>query len=151
MPHIHDKIDFAVTVFVVHDGRVLFIKHKALGIWLAVGGHVELDEDPETAALREVREESGLDVELMGERPNVALPNGRALIAPIYLDIHDISPTHRHIGMVYFARAQTDQVALAEAEHDAIRWLTSEDLENPAYDLLPQMKFYARQALERCR
>lgn len=150
MPHIHDKIDFAVTIFVVYAGRVLFIKHKALGIWLAVGGHVELDEDPETAALREAREESGLDVELLGERPLTGIQNGRALIAPAYLDIHDISPTHRHVGMVYFARARTDRVALAETEHDAIRWLAAEDLEDPAYGLLPQMKFYAQEALRRC-
>jgi len=150
MPHIHEKIDFAVAVYIVHAGKVLFIKHKALGIWLPVGGHVELDEDPEQAALREAREESGLDVELKGSRPDVEMPNGRLLIVPAFLDIHDISATHRHIGMIYFARARTDQVALATREHDDIRWLTAQDLDDPSYNLLPAVRFYAQEALKRC-
>lgn len=150
MPHIHPDIDFAVSVFVVHEGKVLFIKHKQLGIWLSVGGHVELDEDPEAAALREAKEESGLDVELMGSRAPVEMTNGRQLIAPAYMDIHRISPTHRHIGMVYFARAKSQVVHLAAEEHDDIRWLTADDLNDAKYDLLPQIRFYANEALKRC-
>ena len=69
MPHIHDKIDFTVAIFVVQQAKVLLVHHRALGKWLPLGGHIELDEDPEQAALREAREESGLDVELLGERP----------------------------------------------------------------------------------
>ncbi len=150
MPHIHEKIDWAVGVFVVYQNKVLFIKHKKLGIWLPVGGHVEPDEDPETAALRETLEESGLVVELVGERPSVNMPNGRCLISPAYLDIHQISPTHQHIGMAYFARSHTDEVKLAPDEHDAIRWLTKEDLFDPEYALMEHIRFYAIKALERC-
>ena len=53
MPHIHDKIDFTVAIFVVHEGRVLVIHHRKLDRWLPLGGHIELDEDPEQAALRD--------------------------------------------------------------------------------------------------
>src|SRR5678810_655292 len=67
--HIHEKIDFTVAIFVVRDNKVLLIHHRQLDKWLPLGGHIELDEDPEAAALREAREESGLDVELIGERP----------------------------------------------------------------------------------
>ena len=150
MPHIHEKIDFAVAAYVVHAGKVLLIKHKALGIWLPVGGHVELDEDPETAILREAREESSLDIELLGSRPDVPTPNGRSLIPPVHMDIHNISPTHRHIGLVYFARAKTDQVALAELEHDAIRWFKADELESPELKLLPLVTYYAQEALRLC-
>jgi 8-oxo-dGTP diphosphatase len=59
MPHLHEKIDFTVAIFVVHDARVLVILHRKLGKWLPLGGHIELDEDPELAALREAKEESG--------------------------------------------------------------------------------------------
>ena len=65
MAHLHEKIDFTVAIFVVHDGRVLLIHHRKLDQWLPLGGHIELDEDPEAAALREAKEESGLDVELI--------------------------------------------------------------------------------------
>lgn len=148
MPHIHEKIDFTVTVYVVHDGKVLFIKHKKLGIWLPVGGHVELDEDPEAAAIREAEEESGLQVELVGERPDIEMTHGRMLLAPRFMDIHAISPTHQHVDMVYFGQAKTDQVVLDAAEHDAIRWLTFGDLDDPVYSLLPNIRFYAQEALK---
>jgi hypothetical protein len=55
MPHIHEKIDFTVAIFVVHDGKVLIIHHRKLDKWLPLGGHIELDEEPEQAALREAK------------------------------------------------------------------------------------------------
>jgi 8-oxo-dGTP pyrophosphatase MutT (NUDIX family) len=59
MAHIHEKIDFTVDVFVVYRNKVLLRMHEKYHQWLAVGGHVELDEDPNQAALREVLEELG--------------------------------------------------------------------------------------------
>src|SRR5258705_6104772 len=106
MAHLHEKIDFTVAIFVVQEGRVLLIHHRKLDKWLPLGGHIELDEDPEQAALREAREESGLEVELLGERPPTTEPGTRALIGPRLLDIHRISGNHRHIRMIYLARAR---------------------------------------------
>ena len=110
MAHIHEKIDFTVAIFVVHDGKVLVIHHRNLNKWLPLGGHIELDEDPETAALREAKEESGLEVELLGERPPTTAPGTRALIAPRFLDIHRITDTHEHIGMIYWARPKSGKL-----------------------------------------
>src|SRR6266704_328685 len=129
MAHIHEKIDFTVAIFVVHDGKVLLIHHRRLDKWLPLGGHIELDEDPEIAALREAKEESGLDVELVGERPPTTEPGTRALIAPRFLDIHKISETHEHIGMIYWARPKSGSIALAEEEHHQIGWFTAEELD----------------------
>ena len=56
MAHIHEKIDFTVEVFVVYQDKVLLRKHDKYGMWLSVGGHIELDEDPNETALREVKE-----------------------------------------------------------------------------------------------
>src|ERR1700742_199736 len=103
MPHIHEKIDFTVAIFVVHDAKILIIHHRKLDKWLPLGGNIELDEEPERAALREAKEESGLDVELIGERPPTTSPGTRALIAPRFLDIHRITDTHEHIGLIYLA------------------------------------------------
>src|SRR6185295_6074286 len=121
MAHIHEKIDFTVAIFVVSGGDILLIHHRALDMWLPLGGHIELDEDPEQAALREAKEESGHDVELLGERPPTTSPGTRALIAPRFLDIHRIDETHEHIGMIYWARPKTSTLALVTEEHHAIR------------------------------
>jgi len=76
MPHIHEKIDFVADVFVVYKDRVLIRKHDKYDKWLAVGGHIELDENPNQAAVREVKEEVGLDVELIGELPKLENKEG---------------------------------------------------------------------------
>ena len=121
MAHIHQLIDFTVAIFVVHDGRILVIHHRKLDRWLPLGGHVELDEDPEQAALREAREESGFEVELVGGTVRQTTgPGTRALIAPRFLDIHRITDTHQHIGMIYWARLKSGQLTLAPAEHHDI-------------------------------
>jgi 8-oxo-dGTP pyrophosphatase MutT (NUDIX family) len=148
MAHIHEKIDFTVAVFVVRDSQVLVILHRKLGKWLPLGGHVELDEEPEIAALREAKEESGLDVELLGERPPTTEPGTRALIAPRFLDIHRISDTHEHIGMIYFARPKSGDLSLAEEEHHDIRWVSSAELDALQPPMSGAVKWYCRKAIE---
>ena len=149
MSHIHDLIDLVVSINVVYDGKILMIHHRKLDRWLPIGGHVELDEDPEEAVTREAKEESGLDIEILGTRPDIDCPGTKFLIAPAYLDIHEIPPgNHRHIGLVYFAKAKTDQIVLAPEEHHDIRWFTPAELDDPQYDLSPAIKFYAREALK---
>lgn len=52
MPHIHEKIDFTAEVFVVYKNKVLLRLHDKYKIWLSVGGHIELHEEPNQAAVR---------------------------------------------------------------------------------------------------
>lgn len=157
MAHIHEKIDFTVAIFVVHDGKILLIHHRKLNKWLPLGGHIELDEDPEQAALREAKEESGLDVELLGERPPTTEPGTRALIAPRFLDIHRINETHEHIGMIFWARpkiggahgvTRATTPALAVEEHHDIRWCSSDDLDKLQPPMTEAVKWYCRKAIE---
>ena len=160
MAHIHEKIDFTVAIFVVHEEKVLLIHHRKLGKWLPLGGHIELDEDPEQAALREAKEESGFDVELLGERPPTTEPGTRALIAPRFLDIHRINETHEHIGLIYWARpkvgprcraASDDQQVvptIAPAEHHDIRWCSVADLEKLSPPMTDAVKWYCHRAIE---
>ncbi|MGD0537741.1 MAG: NUDIX domain-containing protein [Verrucomicrobiota bacterium] len=147
MAHIHEKIDFAVTVLVVRQRQVLVAHHRRLNAWLPLGGHIELDEDPETAARREVKEESGLDIELLGERPPTSSLTTRALIAPRFLNVHQITPTHQHIGMIYLARSPGSTARLAPAEHFALRWCTSAELDELQPAMSEAFKWYCRRAL----
>jgi 8-oxo-dGTP pyrophosphatase MutT (NUDIX family) len=161
MAHIHEKIDFTVAIFVVHEGKILLIHHRKLNAWLPLGGHIELDEDPEQAALREAKEESGLDVELLGERPPTTGPGTRALIAPRFLDIHRISDTHEHIGLIYWARPKNSgeapagrqrsqagaDVKCATEEHHDIRWCSAEELDTLQPRMSEAVKWYCRKAI----
>ena len=112
MPHIHEKIDFTVEAFVVYKDRVLLRKHDKYHKWLSVGGHIELDEDPNQAAVREVKEEVGLDVILADDLLPFKKETGeyRELIPPKFLNRHRISDAHEHVTLTYFAAADTDEV-----------------------------------------
>ena len=61
---------FCVSVYVYDEKeqKVLLVKHKKMGLWVQPGGHVEPNESMEEAAIREVYEETGLTVELLGKR-----------------------------------------------------------------------------------
>lgn len=148
MAHIHEKIDFTVAIFVVEKGRILLIHHRNLDKWLPLGGHIELDEDPEAAALREAHEESGLEVELIGERPPTTSPGTRALIAPRFLDIHRITGTHEHIGLIYWARPRNGSLKLSATEHHDIRWCSSTELDALQPPMSDAVKWYCRKAIE---
>lgn len=135
MPHIHEKIDFVVGVYIMYGNRVLLAHHKGLGLWLPIGGHIELDEDPEDALFREIYEETGFtkdNITLIGDAriPSRDDEDFKPLLTPLYLDIHRISPTHRHINMTYFAKAATDSFVLNTAEHHDIKWFSREQIQS---------------------
>ena len=150
MPHVHEKIDFTVSIFISKKHKVLFIFHKQLQRWLPIGGHIELDENPEQAAIREAKEESGLDVELVGERPPIEKESGfMPLLAPDYMDMHLIKEPHWHIGLIYFAKVKAGKVTLNTEEHQDIQWLDKKELDDPKWGLSAPLKFYAREAIRK--
>lgn len=151
MPHIHEKIDFTVEVFIVYKDKVLLRMHDKYKIWLSIGGHIELDEDPTEAALREVREEAGLNIKLVG---NPQLPQKindkdyKDITPPKFLGRNRVSPAHEHIIFVYFAKTDSDKIS-PENSADAgqeLRWVTKNELAE--MDLVPNVRFYAERALE---
>jgi 8-oxo-dGTP pyrophosphatase MutT (NUDIX family) len=98
------------------EGRLLLHHHRRLNRWLQMGGHLEENEDPIAAALREGREESGLkDLHLVGDG-----------IAD--LDVHVIpagrgEPEHRHYDVRYIARTHLPESIVADArESNQLLW-----------------------------
>lgn len=152
MAHIHEKIDFVSTAFIVHKDKVLLVHHKVLKMWLPVGGHIELDEDPIDALYREIKEETGIDkseIEIISNKPNIKGTRHKFLYTPNYLDIHNFSDTHRHTSLTYLIRSATDKLVHNDREHIGIKWFTKEEIESGKYDLLPQIEFLALEALKK--
>lgn len=147
MAHMHVKMDFTSEVFVVHKNKVLLRRHDKYNIWLSVGGHIEIGEDPIEAALREVEEEVGLDIEIWGGRKEFFVDEAtfRNLIPPAALNRHTAGEGHEHVTFVYFATAQTNALVL-EHEEDECRWVSQEEL--MSMDLLPNVREYAEGALK---
>src|SRR3989304_7452287 len=149
MSHIHEKIDFTVEVFIVYKNKVLLRMHDKHPRWLSVGGHIELDEDPIQAAMREVKEEVGLKVEIIGSKPEIKDESDyKHLVSPKYLGCHIVNETHKHITFVYFALSSSDTIVDSLMEHERMetRWATKEELK--AMGLRPNILFYATEALK---
>jgi 8-oxo-dGTP pyrophosphatase MutT (NUDIX family) len=116
--------DLTVAVFVVWQRSVLLHFHAKLGRWLPPGGHVEPNELPDDAAVREVMEETGIEASLVCERLNeVEVPGQpRQLCRPAGVQLADISPGHQHIDLVYFATSQGGTPAYDAGWFDEKSW-----------------------------
>ena len=151
MPHIHEKIDFTASAFIIHDNKVLLRKHDKYDIgWLSVGGHIEPDEDPTEAVIREVREEVGLKIKLVGKHLSfMDRDEEKDLIPPRFLNRHRINATHEHVDMVYFATADADVITQGDVERsEEIRWFSKEELSDPHLKINERIRHYALTALE---
>ncbi|MDQ3811252.1 MAG: NUDIX domain-containing protein [Chloroflexota bacterium] len=123
---------FTVAVFVAHAGRVVLHYHRKLGKWLPPGGHIEDNELPDEAALREVLEETGLRVRLVGPR-GLGIHQPRQLTVPAGIQVEHIYPGHEHIDLVYFAVLDAHDVRAAEvdprlAKSDQVGWYAPAEL-----------------------
>ncbi len=69
---IHVGLLWVLGQFIVDRGRLVLMRRgaePALGTWSFLGGAVELGETVRDAAIRETKEECGLDVELVEDTP----------------------------------------------------------------------------------
>ncbi len=134
---------FTATAFIIDSRkRTLLLFHKRLNRWMPPGGHIGDDETPEDAAKRECKEETGLDVEIIGDRQEDLFKEnkeeGRMLAKPIAMFLENIpasaernEPAHEHMDFLFVARPldERQEVTLAEVEGREIRWFTRKEIE----------------------
>ncbi|HSW78785.1 MAG TPA: NUDIX domain-containing protein [Candidatus Babeliales bacterium] len=150
MPHIHEQYDFAVNTFIVFEKKILLVNHPRYGFWLAPGGHIELNEDPDQALFREIKEETGFtseDIEVLSRKPNQVSKSQKFLYTPDYVNVHDANAPHKHITLMYFIRAKHDKHVKSD-EHTEARWFSVNDLDDSVYNILPDVKFAAKEAIK---
>ncbi len=98
---------FTATGFLVDGSRTLLLWHPRLRMWVPPGGHIDEDEDPVTAVLREIREETGVDAEVAPTGPVFPFRYPEQVHAPYTILVEDISgpdEPHKHIDFIYFCR-----------------------------------------------
>lgn len=136
--------EFTVATFVVWRAATLLHRHKKLGLWLPCGGHIEPGELPDEAAVREVLEESGVPVELVGERA-LEVPGPRQLVRPRGVQLEAIAPGHEHIDLVYLARPVPEYDGYLLPEDGSLGWYGPAALER--LELTEEIRAWTRLAL----
>jgi 8-oxo-dGTP pyrophosphatase MutT (NUDIX family) len=118
---------FTVSGFVVDGGCLLLHWHRKLQIWLPPGGHIDPDEDPVQAVLREALEETGITCEVVPHELPLAFSNIPQLPSPLKIIVANVPANgaqaeHQHIDMSYALRPLPGIPRVApEEHHDFIR------------------------------
>lgn len=113
-----------------HD-EVLLVHHNKIGLWLYPGGHVDPNEDPAAAAVREVVEETGIHAVVIGQAAftHAAVASHPTPWAIIEMDVTDSKDgQHRHIDFVYVCRASGGDVIAQLEEVSGATWVPVDHL-----------------------
>lgn len=112
--------------FVFHQNEVLLMKraaHKRIfpNQYNGLGGHIERDEDPLTGARREIKEESGLDVQDLNLRAIYNVDAGA------------------ETGILLFVYTATSQTLdfIDDSKEGTLEWISIDNLNN--YDLVEDL------------
>lgn len=142
---------FTVSVYVVHNNRVLLHKHKKAQILLPVGGHIDLNELPEEAAIRETFEETGIVVELYDldslKGQDVNTEREKVLINPIHTIWGEVDKGHEHIDFVFYAKSISEKLKPGENESRTLEWYSESELESIRDTLLKDVYLMAKEAI----
>lgn len=134
---------FTATGFVVNSDATLLHWHHRVQEWLPPGGHIEPNEDPVQAVLREVKEETGFDVQIIPTQPTHEISNLDQVTPPrtiLVEDVHDQKVgKHQHIDLVYFCQLLGDRPTAPEGWV----WFTKEDLTNRQVVAAPDGRCHA--------
>lgn len=131
---------FTASALVIKENKVLLIYHKKLQTWLQPGGHLDPNETPPEAAIRETFEETGLHIELIPqENLWVDLSNAKSFERPYLCLLEEIPahkevPAHQHMDMIYLARPINGTEKENHTETDGMRWFSLEEIEKLEID-----------------
>jgi len=133
---------FTGSAFVVsRDGmHVLLTHHRKLDRWLQLGGHADGDRELGSVALREAREESGIDA--LHLEPEL-----------FDIDLHEIpqrgeEPAHLHFDARYIVRAGSgEEFVVSDESHELAWWPIADLVGDPRIDA--SLQRMARRWLDR--
>lgn len=121
------RIDLTVGACIVFDKKILLMLHTKLGKWLFPGGHIESNETPDDAVLREVKEETGLNFKFLQFSP-LAQTSGelKKLSIPIHANLHNVGD-HNHY-CIYFLGTTDSPTFIKNKESKELRWFSAKEL-----------------------
>ncbi len=137
---------FTVSAYIISDEperRILLVYHRKFGKWMQPGGHIEPQENPVEALIREVQEETGLDIRSSLPKLTDLGEGVSGLSAPDFLQqqliaAHGDEPQHFHIDHAYALRVGVGELQPGEHESQQIGWFTKAEL--ATMDIFPNVR-----------
>lgn len=118
------------TVYIINGDKALLHKHKKYNTLFPVGGHIEADELPHEAAIREAYEESGLKVKLYNNEEQLELGQVQQFARPMNLLLENKGHAKENIDFIYFATTATYSVCPSKGESSEFYRLTKEEIDS---------------------
>lgn len=112
----------AASAAVVNDeGRLLLQRRVDNGLWAMLGGAMEMTESLPEAAVREVREETGYEIEVTG-------------LVGTYTDVRHViaysdGEVRRQFNVCFRARVTGGAIAVSDESHE-VRWFVLRELKD---------------------
>lgn len=112
--------------------KIILVHHKKTGMWMQPGGHIENFENPIEAAIREVREETGLDISFIKKKIKKVDKFASFLPTPNFfleetIPAHKNEPQHYHLDLFYCVDLPLQELIIQEEESYAIGWFSLEE------------------------
>jgi len=140
---------YTSSVILISDtkpAKTLLIHHKKYDKWMPPGGHQDPNENPVETAIRETREETGLDIsDALGrfERLDAGaslIPQPQYFLEEGPIPAFGDQPEHFHLDHVYVVRVPHQEPVHNQDESHAIGWFTLEESEKlHSFDNVHQM------------
>jgi len=130
---------FTASALIINkEKKVLLVNHRKLGVWLYPGGHVEWNETPDETVVREVKEETGLNVEIISDRDSTLSDleaDVSVLHHPYVILCEKINGDnqHYHLDLIYLCKIEIEEnseLHYNPKESSDIRFFSLEDLNN---------------------
>ncbi len=122
------KTELVVEGYILHDDKILLIHHKKLDIWIPVGGHIDSNETPDEALIREVKEEIGMDIEILNKSDMPIVGNVKYNLAiPFDVNVHSVKD-HDHCCFFYACKAINPEKLKINNELKNFAWFSIDDL-----------------------
>jgi 8-oxo-dGTP pyrophosphatase MutT (NUDIX family) len=123
------KTDLTVGAGIILGNKILFVLHAKLGKWLFPGGHIEQNESPNDAIVREVKEETGLDLRFLDYGPISDTPDIiKELAIPFDANLHSVGD-HNHYCMYYACTVDSQNFVKSDESKD-IRWVDKKGIQS---------------------